>query len=56
MPTFKETVQNNEEFIKELEQYTNDEIIGMMTWVDPQVAFAIGNVIGWRSTDALYER
>ncbi len=53
---FKETVQNNEQFIKELEHYTNDEIIGMMTWVDPQVAFAVGNVIGWRSTDALYER
>ncbi len=53
---FKETVQQNEEFIKELEQYTNDELIMMMCFVDPPVAFTIGYVLGWRSTGALYER
>ncbi len=53
---FKETVQHNEEFIKELEKYNNNELIMMMCFVDPPVAFAIGYVIGWRSTDALYER
>lgn len=54
--TFKKTVQNNEQFIKELEQYTNDEIMRMMQWVDPQVAYAIGYAIGWKSTGALYDR
>ena len=53
---FKETVIANEKFIKELENYTNDEIIIMMNFVDPSVAFAIGYVMGWRSTEALYER
>lgn len=54
--TFKETVQQNEKFIKELEQYTNDEIMMMISFVDPPVAFIIGYVLGWRSTGALYER
>lgn len=53
---FKETVQQNKEFIKELEQYTNDELIIMMSFVDPPIAFTIGYVLGWRSTGALYER
>ena len=53
---FKETVQHNDELIKELENYTNDEIIIMMNFVDPHVAYAIGYALGHRSMDALYER
>ena len=53
---FKQTVQNNEQFINEFDIYTNDEIIGMMQWIDPQVAYAIGYARGWKSTDALYDR
>lgn len=54
--SFKQIVQDNEKFIKELDNYTNDEITTMMSFVDPQVAYVIGNVIGWRSTEALYDR
>lgn len=53
---FKETVQQNEKFIKELESYTNDEIIMMISFVDPSIAFTIGYVLGWKSMGALYER
>jgi len=54
--SFKQVAIDNEKFIKELDKYSNDEITMIMSFVDPQVAYVIGHVIGWRSPEALYDR